>query len=245
MCFQRAPLWLLAGSFPHSPLGPLSPYGCSQHGFLKSEWSSRRMEATVSEEWYCCFSCSLLVVHVSSGRCGRLLCGGVTPKRGRLPATVHPPACRAPVLSLNPHIQCAHHFPRPSHVSFYDGIILKSRTTSSKAGPGIGGVPWRSLLQHSFLSSLISTCLCSPICPTSQNTVEGQAQGNFCRHSCFLRGKMGDAKASLAHSVSEVQMGSVDRAQAWELLSKFTSLPSVLLVLPLFFFFSIKYSRCL
>ena len=56
---------------------------------------------------------------------------------------------------------------------------------------------------------------------------------------------MGDAKASLAHSVSEVQMGSVDRAQAWELLSKFTSLPSVLLVLPLFFFFSIKYSRCL
>ena len=157
-------------------------------------------------------------------------------EEGCLPLSAPQPA-GVPVLSPNPHIQHAHRFPRPSHVSFYDGIILKSRTTSSKAGPGVGGVPWRSLLQHSFLSSLISTCLCSPICPTSQNTVGGQAQGNFCRHSCFLRGKMGDTKASLAHSISEIQMGSIDRAQAWVLLSMFTALLSVLLVLTIFFFF--------
>ena len=73
----------------------------------------------------------------------------------------------------------------------------------------------------------------------------GQAQGNFRRRSYFLRGKMGDTKASLAHSISEIQMGSTDRAQPWELLSMFTVLPSILLVLPLFFFFFIKYRRCL
>lgn len=57
---------------------------------------------------------------------------------------------------------------------------------------------------------------------------------------------MGDTKASLVHSSSEIQMGNINRAQAWKSLSMFSVLPSVLLVLPLLFSFSfIKYNRCL
>ena len=138
---------LLAGSFSHSPHGPLSPYGCSQRGFL--EWVIERRRArtgwkpqvqncdSVASSVHCWSYTSALV------QCGRLHHGGVTPKSGRLAATVCPPACRG----SRPFTVY-----RPWHVSFYDCIILKSRASSSKSGPAVDGVPSLSIASwvHSF-----------------------------------------------------------------------------------------------